>query len=69
MNNVDKLNYYKVEDNRYSKDDPDYFDNLNKFNDYRLLKFSSLDDCIAFYEMWFSIYREVLKNWDTVVDE
>ena len=52
---------YKRKDKLYAQSDPDYMDNLLPF-----LQFSSLEDCAAWYKMWFGIYNDVVKNWDEV---
>lgn len=52
---------YKRKDKLYAMTDDDYETNLLPF-----LTFSSKEDCVEFYKMWFSIYDEVVDNWDTI---
>lgn len=55
---------YKRKDKLFAQSDPDYEENILPF-----LTFSTLEDCAAFYRMWFGIYTDVIHNWDEVKDK
>ena len=59
-----KIAVFSSQNTFYAKDDDEYYNNLNAVKP----KLMTLDDCINFYNMWFSIYRDVKKNWDDVND-
>lgn len=55
---------FKRKDRLYAESDQDYMDNLLPF-----LQFSSKEECVTFYKLWFGLYEDVLKEWDEVKDE
>lgn len=55
-----EIQNYRSLSHRYAKDDKDYYYEFNKLKP----SFKDIDECIAFYKLWFNIYQEVKEGWD-----
>lgn len=58
------LNGIYTKNYKCALEDEDYYYNLKQFEEVRSLRFNTIDDCIAWYKLWFSVYDDVKKNWN-----
>ena len=48
----------------WSKEDDEYNNNINECM--RNAELKTVEDCLEFFRLWTSIYKETKKNWDDI---